>query len=45
MEKTQTTLGTATSVLGRLFRIVLFVLTAGFAYPYVCTEGIDAEKQ
>ena len=40
MEKTQTTLAAVTSGLNRLFRFVLFVFTAGFAYPHVCTEGL-----
>jgi hypothetical protein len=38
MEQTQTTLSPIISGLGRLLRFTLFILTAGFAYPHVCTE-------
>jgi hypothetical protein len=27
--------------LRRLFRFVMFLLTAGWAYPHVCTEDMD----
>ncbi len=30
--------------LGRLFRFLMFLLTAGWAYPHVCTEDMDLTK-
>jgi len=30
--------------LGRLFRFMMFLLTAGWAYPHVCTEDMDLTK-
>ncbi len=30
--------------LRRLFRFVMFLLTAGWAYPHVCTEDMDLTK-
>jgi hypothetical protein len=30
--------------LARLGRFLLFLLTAGWAYPHVCTEGMDLTK-
>ena len=41
MEQEQTVLAVATSGLSRLCRFVLFVLTGGFAFPHVCTEGME----
>ena len=40
MEQTQTMLAAVTSRLGWLLRVVLCVLTAGFAFPHVFTEGM-----
>ena len=30
--------------LARLGRFLLFLLTAGWAYPHVCTEGMDLTR-
>ena len=30
--------------LGRLVRFVVFLCTAGWAFPHVCTEGMDLTK-
>lgn len=30
--------------LGRLGRFVIFLCTAGWAFPHVCTEGMDLTK-
>ena len=30
--------------LGRLGRFVAFICTAGWAFPHVCTEGMDLTK-
>ena len=40
MEQTQPMLASVVSRLGWLLRFVLFLLTGGFAYPHVCTEGM-----
>ena len=31
--------------LGRLGRFVLFLCTAGWAFPHVCTEGMDLTRR
>jgi hypothetical protein len=30
--------------LGRLGRFIVFLCTAGWAFPHVCTEGLDLTK-
>ena len=30
--------------LGRLGRFVIFLCTAGWAFPHVCTEGMDLTR-
>jgi hypothetical protein len=30
--------------LGRLFRFVVFLCTAGWLYPHACTEGMDLTR-
>ena len=30
--------------LGRLGRFVIFLCTAGWAFPHICTEGMDLTK-
>jgi len=30
--------------LGRLLRFIVFLATAGWAYPHVCTEDMDLTK-
>ena len=34
----------ALSKLGRLVRFIVFLCTAGWAFPHVCTEGMDLTK-
>ncbi len=41
MSQIQTTKTAVMYGVGWLFRFVLFILTSGFAYPHVCTEGMD----
>lgn len=36
--------GTVLRKLGRLGRFIVFLCTAGWAFPHVCTEGMDLTK-
>jgi hypothetical protein len=36
--------GTVLRKLGRLARFIVFLCTAGWAFPHVCTEGMDLTR-
>ena len=38
------TMTTPKITLGRVGRFIAFLLTSGYAYPHVCTEGMDLTK-
>ena len=38
------TRATVIATLGRLGRFILFLCTAGWAYPHVCTEEMDLTR-
>ena len=47
MSQTGSTTALSTTVirkLGRLGRFILFLCTAGWAFPHVCTENMDLTK-
>ena len=35
---------TSANPMGRLFRFILFILSSGYLYPHVCTEGMDMKE-
>ena len=41
MIRDQATTGSLMHAVGRLFRVVICVLTGGFAFPHAFTEGMD----
>ena len=43
-ESSPTSTATMLRKLGRLGRFVIFLCTAGWAFPHICTEGMDLTK-
>ena len=41
---TRSVSATVTAKLGRLGRFIVFLCTAGWAYPHVCTEGLNLTR-
>jgi hypothetical protein len=43
-ESSETSTAVILRKLGRLGRFVIFLCTAGWAFPHICTEGMDLTK-
>ena len=43
-EATASVAGNILRKLGRLGRFIIFLCTAGWAFPHVCTEGMDLTR-
>jgi len=44
MSQSATATATAVRKLGRLVRFVIFLCTGGWAFPHVCTEGMNLTR-